>query len=248
MLIWLVGGAAGILGTGLGAVLTFFVGRKGNRLPALLMGLSGGIMLAVVFFDILPEAIRSTNITTMLLGAVLGLAFVLLLSRLLPKREQASDLPDLLTDGQISSFRRTGLLLSTGIAIHNFPEGVAIGSGMTLSGAFGLQLALLIFAHNIPEGMAMSLPLRLADMRKSRILLLGLIVGSPTALGAWMGAYLGSLSQTVIGLCLGFAGGAMLYLTLKELIPAAARMRSTRATVFSLAAGVAVGAALVFLL
>lgn len=248
MLIWLIGGAAGMLGTGLGAALTFFVEGKSSRLPSVLMGLSGGIMLAVVFFDILPEAIRSTDILTMLSGAALGVLFVLFLSLLLPKRVKSPDFPDLFTAERISALRRTGLLLSAGIAIHNFPEGVAIGSGMTLPGSFGLQLALLIFAHDIPEGMAMSLPLRLAGTNKSRILLLGFLVGSPTALGAWMGAFLGSLSQTVIGLCLGFAGGAMLYLTIKELIPETVRLRSTASAAFSLALGIAAGAALVFLL
>lgn len=246
MLIGLAGSAAGILGTGLGAALTFLVGGKGSRMPAALMGISGGIMLAVVFFDILPGAIQSTDTLTMLCGTALGALFVMLLSLLLSARTR--DLPDLFTAPRISSLRRTGLLLSAGIAIHNFPEGVAIGSGMTLPGTFGLELALLIFAHDIPEGMAMSLPLRLADVKKSRILLLGLLTGSPTALGAWMGAYLGSLSRTVTGMCLGFAGGAMLYLTIKGLIPEAVRLRSTLCTAVSLAAGIAAGAALCFLI
>jgi ZIP family zinc transporter len=184
----------------------------------------------------------------MLLGAALGVLFVILLSRLLPRGASVPELelPEMLPEDRVLALRRTGFLLSAGIAIHNLPEGIAIGSGMALPGTFGLELALLIFAHNIPEGMAMSLPLRLAGTKKSRILLLGLLVGAPTAVGAWIGAYLGAISHTVVGVCLGFAGGAMLYLTLKELIPETVRMRNSPVAAVSIAIGIAAGAALAY--
>ena len=239
----------GTLGTGLGAALTFLVGGKNSSLPAVLMGISGGIMLAVVFFDILPEAILCTDTVTAVCGVALGALFVMLLSMFLPKRgEDLPGLQDLFTKSRISSLKRTGILLCTGIAIHNFPEGIAIGSGMSMPGTFGWELALLIFLHDIPEGMAMSLPLKLAGVRAWKILLLGFMVGSPTALGAWMGAFLGSLSRMVTGGCLGFAGGAMLYLTLKELIPESVRLKNALTTFLSCAAGIAAGAALVFMI
>lgn len=238
----------GTLGTGLGSALTFLVTGKNKRLPAVLMGVSAGIMLAVVFFDILPEAIRCTDTLTAVCGVALGALFVMILSMALPHREELPGVQDLFTKSRISSLKRTGILLCAGIAIHNFPEGIAIGSGMSMPGSFGWELALLIFMHDIPEGMAMSLPLKLARVKAWKILLLGFLVGSPTALGAWVGAFLGSLSRLVTGGCLGFAGGAMLYLTLKELIPESVRLKNRLTTFFSLTAGIAAGAALVFMI
>lgn len=233
----------GALGTGLGSALSFLVSGRQKNLPALLMGISGGIMLAVVFFDILPEAVLATDTLTMICGLAVGMLFVLLLSMLIPG--QRVEAGDLFSERRRSSLKKMGILLCAGIAIHNFPEGVAVGSGMNLPGNFGWELLLLIFLHDIPEGMAMSLPLRLADIKKWKILLLGLIVGSPTALGTLVGGYLGSISQWIVGGCLGFAGGAMLYLTVTEMIPETVRLKDRKTAVIALILGIAAGAAMV---
>jgi zinc transporter, ZIP family len=240
--IW-IGCIVGALGTGMGSGLSFLVSDRQKNLPALLMGISGGIMLAVVFFDILPEAVLTTGTFIMVCGVAVGMLFVLLLSMLIPG--QKVEARDLFAASRRSSLKKMGILLCAGIAIHNFPEGVAVGSGMSLPGNFGWELLLLIFLHDIPEGMAMSLPLRLAGIKKWKILLMGLLVGSPTALGTLVGGYLGSLSRLVVGGCLGFAGGAMLYLTIKEMIPETIRLKDKKTAWIAIGLGIAAGAAMV---
>ena len=47
---------------------------------------------------------------------------------------------------------KTGIIVSIGLAIHNFPEGLAIGSGFEASMRLGLSLAIAICLHDIPEG------------------------------------------------------------------------------------------------
>ena len=47
---------------------------------------------------------------------------------------------------------KTGIIVSIGLAIHNFPEGLAIGSGFEASLKLGLSLAIAICLHDIPEG------------------------------------------------------------------------------------------------
>ena len=47
---------------------------------------------------------------------------------------------------------KTGIIVSIGLAIHNFPEGLAIGSGFEASMRLGLGLAIAICLHDIPEG------------------------------------------------------------------------------------------------
>jgi ZIP family zinc transporter len=75
--------------------------------------------------------------------------------------------------------------------------------------------------HNIPEGIAVGLPLRLSGMSVARVLILSFMTGMPTAAGALIGTAVGAISREMIALCISFAGGAMLYISLKELIPAA---------------------------
>ena len=51
-----------------------------------------------------------------------------------------------------NSLLKTGIIVSIGLAIHNFPEGLAIGSGFEASLKLGLSLAIAICLHDIPEG------------------------------------------------------------------------------------------------
>ena len=106
-----------------------------------------------------------------------------------------------------------------GIAVHNFPEGLAVGSGFAAQNSIGLRLALIIALHDMPEGVAMAVPLKLGGYSPFQVLLYTIIAGIPTGIGAFFGELLGGLSNIFISLCMGFAGGAMLYITCGEIIP-----------------------------
>ena len=127
-----------------------------------------------------------------------------------------------------------------GIAVHNFPEGLAVGAGLTEPERFGWKLALLIMLHDVPEGLAMAVPLRLSGMRGGCIVLLAAASGLPTALGAAVGTLV-SVSPVFVGGALAFAGGAMLYLTLAELIPESLHMSGRLPVLASVAVGMLVG-------
>lgn len=83
----------------------------------------------------------------------------------------------------------------------------------------GYALALAIALHDIPEGISMAVPMKSGGMKKSKVLIYTLLSGVTTGIGALFGAILGTVSQTVIGMCLAFAAGAMLYIVSGELIP-----------------------------
>lgn len=105
------------------------------------------------------------------------------------------------------------------MALHNFPEGLAIGSGFEASIKLGYSLALAICLHDIPEGIAMGVPMKNGGMQKSKVIFYVIMSGVTTGIGAFFGALVGSISQTIIAICLAFAGGAMLYIVSGELIP-----------------------------
>lgn len=232
------------MGTGIGSALSFLIRGEQRTLSAALMGFAGGLMLSVAVLDIFPGAVLAAGTFSMACGAACGLLFVLLLSLLMSRRPNAGAL----LESQSRMLKRTGMLLCVGIAMHNFPEGVAVGSGMNLPGPLGWQLLLLIFLHDIAEGLAMSLPLALSRVRRRKILLLGFAAGSPTALGTLIGGALGSVSRLMVGGGMGFAGGAMLYLTIKEMIPETVRLKDKKTAFAAVGIGIAAGAAMVMLI
>ena len=114
---------------------------------------------------------------------------------------------------------QTGIAVSIGLAIHNFPEGLAIGSGCDASIQLGVSLALAIAIHDIPEGISMAVPMKNGGMSARKVVHFVVLSGFTTGVGAFLGAVIGNISEQVIATCLAFAAGAMLYIVSGELIP-----------------------------
>ncbi|MDL2236451.1 ZIP family metal transporter [Christensenellaceae bacterium OttesenSCG-928-K19] len=232
-------------GTGGGAALTFLFKKTGKMLSAMLMGIAGGIMLATVAFDMIHEALEAAGLIPALIGLAVGALALFVVTKLIPHKDadelNEADLNELKKDNLV----RSGLLLAVGIAIHNLPQGIAIGSG--LSSGLGFTLSLLLLLHNIPEGMAMAIPLKVGNVGHGKILWIALMATLPTIIGAVIGAAVAGISETFIGAAIAFAGGAMLYLTLHELIPQALDMHKSARTVLSVLLGVAIGGIVIWL-
>lgn len=118
-----------------------------------------------------------------------------------------------------NSLLKTGIIVSIGLALHNFPEGLAIGSGFGASLKLGYSLALAILLHDIPEGVSMAVPMKNGGMKISKVIFYVILSGITTGIGAFFGALVGTISQEIIAICLSFAAGAMLYIVSGELIP-----------------------------
>lgn len=207
---------AGVLGTGLGGFLAMFIRKESTKVISALISISAGVMLAVVCFDLLPQAFQIGGIPLGLVGLLMGVAAVSALDyalRIFQKSKKKRIF------NSTNTYLRMGVLLGLGIALHNLPEGLAIGSGWGVDSAYGIGLALLIGVHDIPEGLAMAVPLRAGGVSSWKTLLYTLLVGVPTGLGAFFGGALGGISGEAIALCLSAAGGAMLYIICDEMIP-----------------------------
>ena len=131
--------------------------------------------------------------------------------------------------------------MGVGIALHNLPEGLAIGSGFTAYEAYGLGLSIVIALHDIPEGIAMAIPLNIAGVGKFKVFLYTLLAAVPTGIGALIGYLLGEISQIFISICLGFAGGAMLYITCGELMPESRDLYRGRISTLGIILGIIAG-------
>lgn len=191
---------SGVLGTGAGGALgAFFPGiRPGvfRRAEAA----TAGMMLAVVCFEMLPEAV-SLHTPLGLAGILAGVALMACLSPLA---------------GRLGGL---GGKLGAGVALHNLPEGMAIGAGLAAPGLTGLRIALSIALHDVPEGAAISLPLRAEGKSAPAAIGAAALSGLPTVAGALAGLLLGEVGSGLMGFCLGLAGGAMLELTCRDMLP-----------------------------
>ena len=114
---------------------------------------------------------------------------------------------------------KIGIIVGIGLAIHNIPEGVAIGSGFEESMTLGLSLAVAMCLHDIPEGLSMAIPMKHGGMKPLKIMMYVVFSGIATGIGALIGAFMGSISVEVVAMCLAFAAGSMLYIVSGELIP-----------------------------
>jgi ZIP family zinc transporter len=202
--------------TGGGLIFCF-----GGNLPqqGWLLGLSGGIMAAVVVLDLWPEALYHGGIVTTLVGTLIGVGLICrsaVILEWLPWYRRRCPGRGI----------RLGLLLGLGIGAHNFPEGIAMGATWVVGRELRewIGLALLMAVHNIPEGMVMAGAFRLEKVKLGKIWLALLLVEVPMALGSGLGAFLGRISGGMVALSLGFAGGAMLFLVGRELLPLAKKI------------------------
>ena len=227
----LLSASAGFLGTGLGGLIAILLPRLSSRAISRILHFTGGLMLSIVCFELLPEALV-LNETTAIASLLAGIAVMLLSDVALTHigRWRGSN-----------TMLRSGMLIGIGIALHNFPEGLAVGAGYADAPVFGLALCLAIVLHDVPEGLSMALPLREGGMKLYRVLLLALLSGMPTLLGAIIGQIAGNTGPLALAVCLGLAGGAMLQITCASLLPEAQKKGAGRLETLLLSLGVVTG-------
>jgi len=265
---------AGVVGTGLGGLVGAMLQKDSNRTVSLLLSFAGGVMLSVVCFDLVTEAIETNVGVGIVIGAIaLGVAVIFLLNHLIDRKtnpelphidakhpKTADDLDELIhsdhlehhyanRDNKFTLFI-AGIVMACAIALHNVPEGMTIGASYAsnngVMGSAALVLAILIGLHNIPEGMAVSVPLISGGMSKPKAVLITALSGIPTIVGAVLGYLLGDIGVLGLALSLGFASGAMLYVVFGEILPQAILMYHSKLPAFSAIFGMLVGLFIIF--
>ena len=169
--------------------------------------------MAVVCFDLIPEALEIGTISNTIIGIFLGIVIMIYCDILVERKFNSKSYNrNTKSNKSKNSLLKTGIIVSIGLAIHNIPEGLAIGSGFDVSLKLGLSLAIAICLHDIPEGISMAIPMKHGGMKLSKIIFYVVLSGLTTGIGAFVGIVIGTISQKIISICLGFAAGAMLYI------------------------------------
>ena len=209
----LIGLFFGTFGTTLGGIIGVCLKTTSNKFLSFILSFASGLMLSIVCFDLIPESMELTSILNTVVGVILGVICMMICDILVNKKFSINN------SNTKNNLLKTGIIVSIGLALHNFPEGLAIGSGFEASITLGYSLALAICLHDIPEGIAMGVPMKSGGMKVSKIIFYVIMSGITTGIGAFFGALVGTIGKEVIAMCLAFAGGAMLYIVSGELIP-----------------------------
>lgn len=211
--------------TSLGAALVFFFKKVNATLLDAMLAMSAGVMISSSFFSLLNPAIVETKLLHMNTWLIISSGFfcgsVLLIfgDQLFLKylnRKKAKN---------INGIKRS-LMLMFSITLHNIPEGLAIGvafgsimfnNGATLASAF--MLAVGVGIQNFPEGTSVSLPLRREGYSRLKSFIYGSISGIVEVFAGLIGCFLVTYVQNILPFFLSFAAGAMIYVSISELIP-----------------------------
>lgn len=232
LIIGIIGLVVGVVGISLGSVVGILI-KKTDRILSFFLGLSGGFMMFIVSFHLLPEAFYLGGNSMVILGVTIGIFVIVIIEKLLEGLSYLSHM-------------RTGIILGLGIAVHSLPEGLALGSTLMGASDFGFVLTIAMLIHNIPEGIAMAIPLGMNKVKPWKIMLISTLVGLPMGIGAYAGAYLGNISNTLISLCLAMAGGTMLYIVADEVIPTGKTLHKGRVSSIAVVIGFVLGIVLYF--
>lgn len=240
-----IGGFTGLLATSLGALLIFSTRSLSIRSQDSLLGFAAGMMLAASAFSLILPGIEAAQeileqrflaAAIVVLGLALGTAMMLGLNYLTPHKQMDSTVCD-------AECQRLGgvWLFVFAIALHNLPEGMAIGISFT-HGDFkiGLPLTLAIAIQDVPEGFAVALAMRSVGFNSFRAFIIGAATGLLEPLGAVLGFALSSSLILTYPLSMGLAAGAMIFVVCYEVIPETHRNQHQTAATAALMAGFAV--------
>ena len=223
------GGLVAAMATALGTVPIVFSQRMSERTQDTLLGFGAGVMLAACAFSlILPgmEAVRSLQLWggsewaasgVIGLAILLGAAGMMGFDRLLPHEHFIKGREGMEMDA-VRKLQRAWLFVFA-IALHNLPEGLAIGVAYAGNGLGGNALATGIAIQDIPEGLVVAMALVTAGYRRRTAILVAILTGMVEPVGAVLGALIVSTSMAVLPWGLGFAAGAMLFVISHEIIP-----------------------------
>lgn len=218
------GGLAGFAATALGALPALALRGIPQRIEDTMLGFAAGMMLAASSFSlILPGLAAGRHITgsgalgagVVVLGMALGVLLMLGLDEFTPhEHDQAGP-----CGAGHENCARVWLFVFA-IALHNLPEGMAIGVGFAHEDlAVGLPLTAAIAIQDVPEGLAVALAMAAVGFRPSFAVMVAIASGVMEPIGALLGVSLSSGLAIAYPIGLGLAAGAMLFVVSHEVIP-----------------------------
>jgi len=197
------------------------------------IALTGGVVVAVALFHVLPEAIENAG-DPHRVGLLVGAGFILFFLA-----ERALVLHHRDEPAQARAHARVGALGAAGLSLHSFVDGLGIGLAFGLSTETGLLVFVAVVAHDFADGLnTVGFVLRQSGDRRRAATWLGI-----DALAPFVGAIVGTslaVSEETLGSLLALYAGFFLFMGATDLLPHAHEHPSTRRVALTLAGFVGV--------
>ncbi|WP_280301286.1 ZIP family metal transporter [Nocardia neocaledoniensis] len=215
----------------------FVAMRIGDR-KHLVLGLAAGVMLGLVAFDLIPEALEQSSAEVYGVPAVLIAAVVGFMSLHIIERAVAIHTGHEQEFGSHHhGFESVGLLAAAGLIFHSTLDGFGIGLGYQAGATVGLSVAIAVICHDFADGFnTFTIPTLYGSARKRAFTLLGLDAIAPVV-GAILGTII-KVPEQWIGLYLGYFAGFLLYLATADILPEAHAEHPSRLTLLLTVLGV----------
>ena len=238
--------AAAGLSTGIGGIIGVVVKKPGHRFMGFTLGFSAGVMIHISYVELLPGAIDAVGFMGAHLAFFVGMGGIFVIDMLVP-HDYIGQHDHTEEQGRLM---RTGVLVALGMAIHNFPEGLATFAGSMMNENLGISIAAAIAVHNIPEGMAVAAPIYAATGNRKKAFTWSLLSGLSEPVGAGLAALVlfPFLTEGLLGVFLAFVAGIMVAISLDELMPAAKSFKTEHAPILGVILGAMVMALSLYLL
>lgn len=210
--------------TGVGFALAGMLGVFRIAISTTLRGASvavaAGILLAVTFADLLPEAFESTSHSSAAFGFAAGFLALFLIEATTRAHLHHHD-P---ADGHDHTHDDLGahhavLPFLTGLALHNLTDGIAIGTGSELSSSAALAVTTGVLVHQLPVGISFGAVLASMGMSGRSIVRNSLLLGALIPIGAVLVALAGTFESRDLGVLVAASGGALAYVATGHLLP-----------------------------
>jgi len=203
-----------LAGTSAGSAVAIFF----KKVPVgvnLNLSFAGGVMMVASFTSLILPALHRGGFLQTSLGIITGFALIGLVEYLFPHEHVIKG-----AEGVIKSEKiRKLFLIVAGVIIHNIPEGFAVGVSSAYSLEKGTATAIAIAIQDIPEGLIVSLVLMVANRGIAVPVLVGIISGIAESMFCFLGFYTFEVFSVLLPVGLGLGGGAMIYITVKEVFP-----------------------------
>ena len=199
----IIGTYVGIIPVMIGLLWLPFIKKISKQKYHFFLALTAGLLLFLAI-DSIEEAVEVSDESladsfngTLLVSTVVVLSFLGLYY-------SGNKLVKLADSSKLTKPVVVALMISIGIGLHNFGEGLAIGAAVGLgSVAFSTFLIVGFALHNTTEGIAIAAPMSRGKLMLGKLVAMGLIAGSPAIFGAWIGGFVYSPFTSVIFLAIG---------------------------------------------
>lgn len=241
------------LTTVIGSLIVFLTKKINKKFLAVSLGFSAGVMIYVSLVELFKEANDSLILSLgQQKGAIVavaaffgGMLLIAIIDKIIPEAQNPHEIESSLEDGDEklkrkgNNLMRAGFFTALAIAVHNFPEGMAVFISATQDLTIAVPVVIAIAIHNIPEGIAISVPIYYATGSKRKALAYSFFSGLAELLGAVVGYLVLKpfMSEGMFSVLFAAISGIMVYISMDELLPAAREYGEHHLSMYGLVAG-----------